>query len=638
MAGRFSVEAVFRAIDQVTGPVRRMQETVGRFTTRMERGLRSVTGVTNSMVGGLKSAGSFLLKVGAVGVGALTAAVTLLTREYSKIENAEAAFTPLMGGAERAKKLIEALNEAAAATPFEFETLTSATSQLLPVMNGDIEKTIATLKKLGDTAGGNAQKLDSITRGYTKAMLKGKVDMESLNMIAEAGVPIFDDLAAVMGVEVGEKFFKMISGGKVTTEQLEAAFTKLTSKGGKFYQGMEIASKTTSGLWSTLMDNISLTAAELGGVLSPIVKELIGSGTDMAQRVRDWVKANRELISGKVNEYVAKIKAGVIAFYEYLKRLNAEHSILDRIVETLGKVARGISWLVDNGAQVATITAYVLAFVVALNVLVGVLTVVNLLMAMNPIGLIVIGIVAAIAAVTALVVWVEDLLDMFEAAPAWVRLLFAPFIAILNVIKLIKDNWDQIVNGGKKIAAFLGFDVTTTEAPTTGATATGPAVNAAKFTPASAKPVANVAAVAAAASPVVNVAPQNLTVNASTPAPAAVSPVVNVSPAVADAAAPVVKVASAVAATPPPVVNVAPAVAPNVPALAAKVTHTQEEAKPAPSSGAQVVTPQERIARSVEEQRTTSTAEVTIKDETGRAEVTKGPLPSNIKLKPSGAF
>jgi phage-related protein len=55
-------------------------------------------------------------------------------------------------------------------------------------------------------------------------------------------------------------------------------------------------------------------------------------------------------------------------------------------------------------------------------------------------------------------------------------------------------------------------------------------------------------------------------------------------------------------------------------------------------TGPQVVSPQDRVARSIEEQRTTSTAEVTIRDESGRAEVTGGSMGPGLSLQPSGAF
>ena len=54
--------------------------------------------------------------------------------------------------------------------------------------------------------------------------------------------------------------------------------------------------------------------------------------------------------------------------------------------------------------------------------------------------------------------------------------------------------------------------------------------------------------------------------------------------------------------------------------------------------GPQVVSPQERVARSIDEQRTTQTAEVTIRDESGRAEVTGGTLGKGLTLQNSGSF
>ena len=246
MAGRFSVEAVIKAVDRVTAPVSKMQNSVLKFSRTSIRSISKLNRGIGNLGSSIASTGRNIAGFAAVGVGAVTGAVTLLVREFSKIENAEAAFTPLLGSVARAKQAVQALNDTAATTPFQFEDLASVANQLLPVMNGNIEKTIKTLRMLGDTAGGNAQKLDTITRGFTKAMLKGKVDMESLNMIAEAGVPIFADLAEVIGVDMGEAFFDMVSAGDVTTTHLTKAFEKMTREGGMFFNGMQVASKTTT--------------------------------------------------------------------------------------------------------------------------------------------------------------------------------------------------------------------------------------------------------------------------------------------------------------------------------------------------------------------------------------------------------
>lgn len=497
MAGRFSVEAVFKAVDRMTAPVTRMQNRIGKMTRSMDRGFRRANKTINSFVSSLRSGTAAAAKYGAIGIGTVTAGIGLLVREFSKVEDAEAAFTPLLGGAKRAKEMVDALNATAASTPFQFETLTSATSQLLPVMNGDIENTVKTLRMLGDTAGGNAQKLESITRGFTKAMLKGKVDMESLNMIAEAGVPIFGDLASVMGTEVNASFFKMISAGKVTTTQLTAAFEKMTSSGGKFYKGMEISSRTTSGLWSTLKDNISLTAAELGGAMAPAIKELIKDATGMAQQLREWVKQNRELISVKFSEFIASARTFV------------------------GKLIDGISFLIEHGRTIGIVIASVVALSLVLKTLIGIMTLVNLVMMANPLGLIIVGVVALAAAFAALVIWFDEIADWFDSMPSVIKLILGPIYLLIKAIKLIKDNWGTITGA-------LGFGGDEAEAPATAAGGT--------------------------------------------------------------------------------------------------------------AAGAQVVSPETLVSRTLEDRRTTSAAEVTIKDETGRAALTGGKLGAGVSLQPTGAF
>ena len=62
------------------------------------------------------------------------------------------------------------------------------------------------------------------------------------------------------------------------------------------------------------------------------------------------------------------------------------------------------------------------------------------------------------------------------------------------------------------------------------------------------------------------------------------------------------------------------------------------ESKGGDSAAPQVAGPQERAARIIQENRTTNTTEVTIRDETGRAEITGSSIGAALKLEQSGAF
>lgn len=300
------IKTTFQSVDKSTRVIGKIQSKMMRFTASTAMGLRKIDRAISKVSGAMTSG----LKVGiasaTAGSLALYGATSKIMREFSRIEDAEAAFTPLLGGAQKATKMVEALNTAAAKTPFQFDTLSGAAKQLLPNMGGDIQKTIDRIRMLGDAAGGDAQKMDSIVRGYNKALLKGKVDMESLNMIAEAGVPIFGDLGKVAGTS-GAKLFKSISAGKVTTEQLTEAFEKMTGKGGMFYKGMEIASQTLSGKMSTLQDSVNKVVADFGSALAPSLKDSADQLTAVTENVNKWVLANKGLIKSKFETFIKKV-------------------------------------------------------------------------------------------------------------------------------------------------------------------------------------------------------------------------------------------------------------------------------------------------------------------------------------------
>ena len=562
MAGRFSIEAIFRAVDRVSAPISRMQNRVGRFTRSMERGLRSANRVLSGITRGLGRGAAAVAKYGVIGIGAVTGAVALLVREFSKIENAQAAFQPLLGSAKKAKEAVDAINETAASTPFQFETLADSVNQLLPVMNGSIEDVITTVRMLGDTAGGNAQKLGSITRGFTKAMLKGKVDMESLNMIAEAGVPIFGDLADVMGVEMGDAFFKMVSAGKVGTKDLTKAFQRLTGEGGKFFNGMDIASKTMTGLFSTLKDNISLTSAELGSVLAPIIKDLTRGAIVIAQKVRAWVAANKELIALKVGEFVDGLKTRIKALVEQVVAFNSEYNIADLLGSGLDKIGKFAVFLKENGMLIVKLIAGIVALSLVVKTLTIIMAAFNLIVSLNPIALIVLAIAALVAGVILLInhfggfekvgqnvmdAW-SDVGDFFSDLWGGVTDTFADaWNFIGGIVDKIKGAVDFVANAASRVSD-----------------AAGNAVDSAKNT-------------------------------------------------VSDAAS---KVSGFFG-------------------FGGGADNAQQIAG---GGSGQMVSPQERIARSVEETRSTSSSEVTIRDETGRAQVTRGKMGAGLKLQQSGAF
>ncbi len=459
MAGR-SISYIYSILDRYSPALAKMSRSAQLFSAKskyMNETISKAQDKIRNFGQSVKTNFIRMLKVGAVGaVAGAGVAITSFIKQASMIEDAVAGFTPLMGSTQKAEQLVDALNQTAATTPFQFENISAAAKQLLPVMNGNIENTIDTFRMLGDTAGGNAQKLDSITRGFMKSMLKGKVDMESLNMIAEAGVPIYSELAGSMGVSVA-KMMEMSSEGKITSNDLQKAFQNMTSEGGIFYKGMEIASMTLTGRLSTLKDNISLTAASIGKTLLPIVKPLIDNAIKAAGKIREWVDANQELINEKVTGFLSGMGKAISTVSNVIKIL-------------LPFLTPLIAAFIGYKAVMMVLEGITLAAAAAQMIM-------NAAMNANPVGLVVAGIAALIAIIVLLVkhwdtvkekmlsVWGVIKTFVTNATNKFMELLDNPFFTAIATIfapwltipALIIKNWQPIMDFftmlGEKIGA-----------------------------------------------------------------------------------------------------------------------------------------------------------------------------------------
>lgn len=199
----------------------------------------------------------------------------------ANIEDITIQFETMLGSAEKAKKMMEELKIFSASTPFALDVLAEGTKTLVS-FGVAAEDSVNTMRMLGDTAGGNSEKLRGLVLAYGKVQTKGKASMEEINMIAEKGVPIIGTLVEQLGV-TEQEFFKLVSAGKIGREEIGQAFKTMTSEGGMFFEGMEKQSQTFNGIVSTMKDNVSLMGAAMVEDLMPILK-VVGIGFSNAAK------------------------------------------------------------------------------------------------------------------------------------------------------------------------------------------------------------------------------------------------------------------------------------------------------------------------------------------------------------------
>ncbi len=262
--------------------------TVRELVTKLgfkvnERDINNAEGRVKKMSMGMK-AGILGAVAGilAIGKSAITAAADM--------EMLTTQFEVMLGSSEKATAMMDELKDFSKATPFQLADLAKNTQQLLSfgVAQEDVMKT---LQMLGDTAGGNSEKLTSLSLAYGKVATKGKASLEELNMMAERGLPIFDVLSQQLNV-TKEEMFKMVSKGQISAVDITKSFETMTGAGGMFFEGMQKQSMTFEGMISTLKDNVQLVLASVGEAFLPVLKDLALVLTDLVQGpLGDLIKA-----------------------------------------------------------------------------------------------------------------------------------------------------------------------------------------------------------------------------------------------------------------------------------------------------------------------------------------------------------
>jgi tape measure domain-containing protein len=268
-------------------------------------------------------AGIAVAGLAAIGIGAVKAAADM--------EMLTTQFEVMLGSTDAAISMMEQLKQFSAATPFQLKDLAQGTQTLLSF--GVAQKDVLnTMRMLGDSAGGNQEKLNGLVLAYGKVQTKGKASMEEINMIAERGIPIIGTLTKQLGVTEKE-FFKLVSAGKIGRAEITNAFKSMTSEGGIFFQGMEKASLTLTGLISTMKDNFNLLLGSIGEGLLPSIKEFVGVITALAKGPL------KELGAGLTSVLVPIFKALTPILEKVIKFLVP---ILEIVGKILGMLLQGL--------------------------------------------------------------------------------------------------------------------------------------------------------------------------------------------------------------------------------------------------------------------------------------------------------
>lgn len=196
------------------------------------------------------------------GATALKNFATELVNVRGQFQQLEIAFSTMLKSKEKADKLMSELVDIAAKTPFDLQGVASSAKQMI-AYGSSVENVGDELVMLGNVAAGVGSQLSEIAYLYGTLRTQGRAYAVDIRQFAGRGIPIYEELAKVLGVTKDE-VSGLVKEGKVGFKEVEQAFKNMTSESGIYYNLMQEQSKSLTGQLSNLGDAWDTMLNEIG--------------------------------------------------------------------------------------------------------------------------------------------------------------------------------------------------------------------------------------------------------------------------------------------------------------------------------------------------------------------------------------
>lgn len=201
----------------------------------------------------------------------------------------------------KADEIFNKTVELAVKSPFRIKDLVDYTRQL-SAYRIESDKLYDTTKRLADVSAGLGVDMSRLILAYGQVKAAAYLRGTEVRQFTEAGVNMYGELQQYFKEVKGEAYttaqiVDMISKRKVTFEDVEAIFQRMTDKGGIFYNMQEIQAETLQGKISNLKDSIDVMLNSIGKDNEGAFKGMISAATALLNNWKAIAAVGRALIT-----------------------------------------------------------------------------------------------------------------------------------------------------------------------------------------------------------------------------------------------------------------------------------------------------------------------------------------------------
>jgi len=307
--------------------------------------------VVSGFASAIKNLIGLIVKLSVVITTAFIATMAALSikaiKTAASFEILQTQFITLLGSATKARQRFQELKKFAAETPFQLPDIAKA-SRVLEALTDGALSTGEGLKLVGDAAAIANESIQSLgihVGRVFQGLQTGRAVGESLARLQELGL-----LSGAARTRI-EALQKAGIKGAAVWGIVEKALQK--NKG-----AMALLSKTATGLFSTVKDNLNIAFAEFGQILLPIVKVLLEDTIANFQRLAQIIRDNADSLQKKLlpmfKELIAlsiQIKdTGIAAFKAFFRIIGGPEGqkAVSSLIMSLNKILAFTEFLFNN--------------------------------------------------------------------------------------------------------------------------------------------------------------------------------------------------------------------------------------------------------------------------------------------------
>ncbi len=253
---------------------------------------RRIQGVASTTVQASNTIDKQFSRLGQLAAGyfsfqALSQLPAQILKVRGEFQQLEIAFTTMLRSKTKADALLADLVQTAATTPFGLKDIASGAKQLL-AYGSSAGSVVNEIRTLGDVAAGTAVPINDLTYLYGTLRSQGRAYAVDIRQFAGRGIPIYAELAKVLGVSV-DKVNDFVSAGKVGFKEVEQAFKNMTTEGGLFQGTLDAQSKSLIGLKERLSDAFDIALNDIGKANEGIITGVISTAADAVTHYQDII-------------------------------------------------------------------------------------------------------------------------------------------------------------------------------------------------------------------------------------------------------------------------------------------------------------------------------------------------------------